>query len=348
MKREGYQLEPHLINTLNMMGYNNMHSLRDFGEHDEKHINEFMSKKFHLLLKNKFKDDEEKLNKELCNYYGPIWSLMPECYEVLGGYSKTLKAVSEKVRSIYCEKNLAAQSRGIKSSLSSVRSSVSSNASETMEETTQISKHLDERTKLSKVVNEWISKSDLANAGTSARVEEITITQDGMGSFIASIACPVCNEKCKVTKNRGRWTASNFYRHVERKHIVGAAKEVMKMNRERNAKTSRITLMTRFLNNKPCATTSSVSSGECPREDILHAEDIPSPQLPPDRAPVSMSEKPDSKNAEPAEIGGDEDGDLPEGEYIKSSISQKRKKTQLIPEEVENEDETENIENGNF
>lgn len=208
-----------------MNGYSSLNQFLNFEEKDFECVTTFMRKKLPTILQRKFKDDAKKLEDELLKFYGSLWMYMPEEFEFVGGVHHTVDSI----------KNIAASLARKKKSTDFLKvSAVKQTAVPRNKQPAQPNDKSEEagndhvlkiKGDLEKLLDKWLATNAPNINGAQAEDPPVTdacIVPDGLDSYYALVPCPVssCGEKKKLTRHDNRWVTSNFYRHIERLHLL--------------------------------------------------------------------------------------------------------------------------------
>lgn len=219
------RLEPHVKNVFKLLGYNSCYSFQNFNSEDISKIETFMRTKYIKILKKKFESNPTMLQSETDKYYGPLWSYLPEEFELMGGELHILNAIPEVARSMISQR-LPKSCKGNTSTFLSAPKQ-SDNAKENTVKKSEADIVLKLKEALENSMNVWLTKNALhLVSGTDEVGEDIVVLPDNFGSYQAKFNCPIpgCKRNFKITRSSNRWPTSNFYSHVEM-HIVNAAKD---------------------------------------------------------------------------------------------------------------------------
>lgn len=224
--KEDFQVDVpiHLRFTLDLMGFGSPHAAKKLVSSDVEKIETFMRSKWLAILRKRHSNDANKLNDEIEKYYGPVWSMMPEEFEIMAGERYFLDSVvtaAEKLSSGRASSKLFSRSSAQSHSPAQVKAASTSKTNSDL--------ILAQKSEISATLINWLKKNaaalvDLDSPDFSLGVEVL----EHMGRYTCTVACPV--PECKhddftFSKVHGRWTTSNFHRHVS-SHILQSVKSL--------------------------------------------------------------------------------------------------------------------------
>lgn len=255
-----------LKSILSMLGYNSLSLFSNFSSEDTSKLEDFMRKKFPLILRKKCEKLNISYDQELKSYYGDLWMYCPEQYSLLGGQLRTIEAISNLAKNPKPAVQVKQPSSRPAPSACK-RKKTSPSGEENLQE-----RVLELKSNLDKVMKAWLSKQ---SSSSSDELPELCsrVVANNLGSFTAEVKCPFllggknCAYSCTLHHKDGKWYTSNLYRHIETQHLKS---KVKKLEKKRN------TLVEMFAaspQNKSKQLT-LFSSSDSSNEDIGSAEAI--------------------------------------------------------------------------
>ncbi|XP_034240413.1 uncharacterized protein LOC117644859 [Thrips palmi] len=211
------------------MGFDNVRSLQSFCEEDFKKIEKFMQTKLIRILDKKcLHMSADKKQKELEKYYGSLFSILPEEYEILGGQRRTILEASKVAGNLLTEANKK------KTQVASIfrkcfaPSKLTSTQKLKPSDNTSNDEYIVKQTQsLTENIQVWLETNapELFNSNVDSEATEEKVYlvvpkvgKDPFGNLLAKVSCPVCDQNFTFGKTGPRWSSSNFYRHIENVH----------------------------------------------------------------------------------------------------------------------------------